>query len=176
MGNSWKLGSQNSQTQAHFWCACKFSFFPVFTTPRPAGAYLGKNVKALTPKKGPIWAKNGKNRTAEIFGTTHIDPKSKNNCTLFSSFLQQISPFSRYGRLKLIFLCEWYSHCIYSSCWINQDQKYMEPYSSAKLCEFISKVTVSESLRDKVTCRDVLRLCLGQLKQLWILCGALLQW
>ena len=67
-------------------------------------------------KNGPIWAKNGKKRTAENFGTTYLDPKSKNNCTLFSSIFQKISPFSRYGRLKLKFLCEQYSHCIYSFC------------------------------------------------------------
>ena len=32
--NSWKLGSQNLHVHGHFWCTCKFSFFPVFTTPR----------------------------------------------------------------------------------------------------------------------------------------------
>ena len=31
--NSWKLGSQNLQVHAHFWCTCKFSFSPVFFTP-----------------------------------------------------------------------------------------------------------------------------------------------
>ena len=37
-------------------------------------------------------------------------------CTLFSSIFQKISPFPRYGRLKSKFLCERYSHWIYSSC------------------------------------------------------------
>ena len=50
------------------------------------------------------------------FGTTYLDPKSKNNCTLFSSIFQNLAPFPRYGRLKSKFLCERYSHCIYSSC------------------------------------------------------------
>ena len=59
---------------------------------------------------------NGKKCTVENFGTIYVDLKPKNNCTLFSSFFKKISPFSRYGRLKLIFLCERYSHCIHSSC------------------------------------------------------------
>ena len=87
------------------------------------GAYLGKNgplwptsnTQKMT-ENGPIWAKNGKKRTAENFGTTYLDPKSKNNCTLFSSIFQNFAPFPRYGRLKSKFLCERYSHCIYSSC------------------------------------------------------------
>ena len=46
------------------------------------GAYLGKNgpqwptsnTQKMT-KNGRIWAKNGKKRTAENFGTTYLDPK-----------------------------------------------------------------------------------------------------
>ena len=52
-----------------------------------------------------------KKRTAENFGTTYLDSKSKNN-----SIFQNFAPFLRYGRLKLKFLCERFSHCIYSSC------------------------------------------------------------
>ena len=74
----------------------------------------------LTPKKwpktDPYEPKMAKKRTAENFGTTYINPKSKNSCTLFSSIFQKISPFPRYGRLKSKFLCERYSHWIYSSC------------------------------------------------------------
>ena len=66
-------------------------------------------------KNGPIWAKNGKKRTAENFGTTYLDSKSKNNCTLFSSIFQNFAPFPRYGRLKSKFL----SLCISSSCLID---------------------------------------------------------
>ena len=55
--------------------------------------------------------------TAENFRNT--DPKSKNNCTLFSSFFQNFAPFPRYGHLKSKFLCELYSHCIFSSCSID---------------------------------------------------------
>ena len=54
------------------------------------------------------WSKN--------FRTTYLDPKSRNSCTLFSSIFQNFAPFPRYGRLKSKFLCERYSHCIYSSC------------------------------------------------------------
>ena len=97
--NSWKLG---------FWWNIKFTFYQSLPLP---GAYLGKNgplwptsnTQKIT-KNGPIWAKNGKKRTAE------------NNCTLFSSIFQNFAPFPRYGRLKSKFLCERYSHCIYSSC------------------------------------------------------------
>ena len=54
--------------------------------------------------------------TVGNFGTTYLDPKSKNNCTLFSSIFHVEPPVSRYGCLKLKFLCERYSHCTYSSC------------------------------------------------------------
>ena len=40
----------------------------------------------------------------------------KNNCTLLSSIFHIEWLFSRYGRLKLKFLCERISHCIYSFC------------------------------------------------------------
>ena len=88
---------------AHFWCNSKF--FP-HSLPLP-GAYLGKNVTLCDTsntekmtKNGPIWAKNGQKRTAENFGTSYLDPKSKNNCTLFSSIFQYFAPFSRYGHWK----------------------------------------------------------------------------
>ena len=38
------------------------------------------------------------------------------NCSLISSTFHVERPVSRYGRLKLKFLCERYSHCFYSSC------------------------------------------------------------
>ena len=59
-------------------------------------AKMSQNVTPNTQKiteNGPIWAKNGKKRTAENFGTTCIDPKSKNNCTLFSSIFHVEPPF-----------------------------------------------------------------------------------
>ena len=116
--NSWKLGSQMLHVHAHFWCTCKFSFFPVFPFsqsflfPSLPGAYLGKtlplcpttNTQKMT-KNRPIKAKNGQKRTAENFVTTYLDPKSKN-----------FAPFTRYGRLKSKFLCEQISHCISSFC------------------------------------------------------------
>ena len=43
-----------------------------------------------------------------------LRPKSKNNCTLFSSIFQNFAPFPRYGRLKSKFLCEPISQCVYS--------------------------------------------------------------
>ena len=60
--------------------------------------------------------KMAKKRTVENCGTTYLYPKSKNNCTLFLFNFSKISPFSKYGRLKSKYLCERYSHCIYSSC------------------------------------------------------------
>ena len=42
-------------------------------------------------------------------------PKSKNNCSLYSSNFHVERPVSRYGRLKLKFLCDRFSHCIYCS-------------------------------------------------------------
>ena len=93
------------------------SFFPAFTTPR--GIFGQKCESSNTQKmteNGPIWAKNGQKRTSENFGTTYLDPKSKNNCTLFSSIFQNFAPFPRYGRLKSKFLCERISQCVYSFC------------------------------------------------------------
>ena len=92
--------------------------FPLLTSPE---AYLGKavtqcdtsNTQKMT-ENGRIWAKNGKKCTVENCGTTY--PKSKNNCSLFSSIYHVERPVSRYGRLKLKFLCNQISHCIYSFC------------------------------------------------------------
>jgi len=81
--NSWKLGSQKLLAKANFWFASKFNFSPLWPT--------SNNQKKT--KKGPIWAKNGKKRTAGNFGTTHIDPKSKNNCTLFLQFFKKFHHF-----------------------------------------------------------------------------------
>ena len=50
----------------------------------------------------------------ENCGTTY--PKSKNNYSLFSSIFQVERPVSRNGHLKLKFLCNQISHCIYSFC------------------------------------------------------------
>ena len=50
----------------------------------------------------------------ENCGTTY--PKSKNNCSSFSSIFHVERLVSRYCRLKLKFLCKQISHCIYSSC------------------------------------------------------------
>ena len=61
-----------------------------------------------------IWAKNGNKCTVENCGTTY--PKSKNNCSSFSSIFHIERLVSRYGRLKLKFLCNQISHCIYSFC------------------------------------------------------------
>ena len=69
----------------------------------------------LTPKKWPKMAayepKMAKNALWKI-----ANQISKNNCNLFSSIFHVERPASRYGRLKLKFLCEWNSHCIYSFC------------------------------------------------------------
>ena len=57
--NSWKLGSQKLLLHAHFWCTCKFSFSPVFTTPR--GIFGQKcessNTQRMT-ENGPIYLDN----------------------------------------------------------------------------------------------------------------------
>ena len=55
-------------------------------------------------------------RTVENCGATYQDPKSKNNCSLFSSSLHVVRPVLRYGILKLKFTCERMSDCIYSFC------------------------------------------------------------
>ena len=55
-------------------------------------------------------------RTVENCGATYQDPKSKNNCSFFSPIFHVEQPVSRYGRLKMKFLCERFSHCIYSFC------------------------------------------------------------
>ena len=62
-----------------------------------SGAYFGKNVKPVGN-----------------CGTTYLGPRSKYNCSLFFSTFYVERPVSRYGRLKLKFLCERFSHCIYS--------------------------------------------------------------
>ena len=55
---------------------------------------------------------------------------------IFFNFSRRAAIF-RYGRLKLKFLCERFSHCIYSYSiyssieLINQEQIYMEPNSNA---------------------------------------------
>ena len=101
-----------SPVHANFWCNSKFSFFPFFTTPRAKMAHDGP---PLTPKKWPKMAayepKMAKNALWKI-----ANQISKNNCNLFSSIFHLERPASRYGRLKLKFLCEWNSHCIYSFC------------------------------------------------------------
>ena len=98
-----------------------FVFFS-HSLPLP-GAYLGKNFPLWSTsntqkmtENGPIWAKNGKKRTAENFETTYLNPKSKNNYNLFSSTFHVERPISRYGRLKLKFLCERFSYCIFNFC------------------------------------------------------------
>ena len=108
--NSWKLGSQ----KVHVHCACsffmQFFFLPFFTSP---GGIFGQKCETSSTQKmtenGRIW-KNGKKCTVENCGTTYLDPKSKNNCSLFSSTFHVDRPVSRYGRLKLKFLCERISH------------------------------------------------------------------
>ena len=50
--------------------------------------------------------KMAKKCTVENCGTTYLLLKSKNNCSLFSSTFHVERPVSRYGRLKLKFLCE----------------------------------------------------------------------
>ena len=75
----------------------------------------------------PKMAKNALRKSSPI-----LDPKSKNNCTLFSSIFQSFAPFSRYGRLKssdilIVFIV---SVQLKKKNWINQDQKYTEPNSS----------------------------------------------
>ena len=62
-----------------------------------SGAYFGKNVKPVGN-----------------CGTTYLGPRSKYNCSLFFSTFYVELPVSRYGRLKLKFLCERFSHCFYS--------------------------------------------------------------
>ena len=105
--NSWKLGSQKLLAQAHFLTASKF--------PR---AYLDKNVKNCETSNTQKWPHMSKKMAKNDWncGTTYLDPKSKNNCILFSSTFHVERPVSRYGRLELKFLCERFSHCIYSFC------------------------------------------------------------
>ena len=56
--NSWKLGSQKLLAQAHFWCASKISFSPVFTTPM---SIFGQKYPAMPhlwhPENAPYWLK-----------------------------------------------------------------------------------------------------------------------
>ena len=56
---------------------------------------------AQMTENGRIWVKNGKKCTVENCGTTYLNPKSENNCNLFSSTFHVERPISRYGRLKL---------------------------------------------------------------------------
>ena len=83
-------------------CTCSFFMymyiFPSFTTPR--GIFGQKWPTSNTQKM----TKNGKKRTSGNCGNTH------------SSTFHIERPFSRYGRSKLKFLCEQFSHCIYSFC------------------------------------------------------------
>ena len=116
--DSWKLGSQKLLAPAHFWCASKFSCFPVSCGPR---SIFGPNwptmAHLLHPKYDWRRPQMSQKCTVENCGTTYLDP-TKNNCSLFSSTFHVDRTVSRYGRLKLKFLCERFSHCIYSFCTI----------------------------------------------------------
>ena len=88
-------------TKVH-WKRCDGNCYQFQAVP---GAYLGQKVPPLTPKKYPTMAEYGqKMRCGKLL--THPDPKLKNNCSLFSSTFHLDRPVSRYGRLKLKFLCE----------------------------------------------------------------------
>ena len=113
-----KIGFTKVTCTCSFLCTCTFWSSHCSQVPR---AYLGKTVTQRdtsntqkTAENGRIWAKNGKKCTVENCGTTY--PKSKNNCSLFSSIYHVERPVSRKGHLKLKFLCNQISHCIYSFC------------------------------------------------------------
>ena len=86
-----KLGSQRLLAQAHFWCAS--NFLPVSTCPY-------------------ICAKNALWKIAE----PPIYTQNRKLIVVFSLTFQVERPVSRYERLKLTFMCERFSHCIYSFC------------------------------------------------------------
>ena len=115
-----KLGSQKLLAQAHFWCASKISFSPVFTTPM---GIFGQKYPAvphlLHPKNdqkrthiGQKWQKEWCYHT---FVKEWMKALDKTRILAPSDYFYHFS-FSRYGRLKSKFLSERYSHCIYSSC------------------------------------------------------------
>ena len=117
--NSWKLGSQKLHVHAHFWCTCKFSFSPVFTTPM---GIFGQKYPAVPHLLHP--------KNDHTFVKEWMKALDKTRILAPSDYFYHFS-FPRYGRLKSKFLCERYSHCIFSSCPIfNKDQIYMELNSS----------------------------------------------
>ena len=95
-------------------CTCSFLhvifLFLVSTSPGP---YFGQKSPPQSPlpspKNGRVLAKNGKKFSVENCGTIYLYPKSKKNCSLFSSNFHVQRPVSRYGRLKLKFLWERFS-------------------------------------------------------------------
>ena len=94
---------------------CYMLFFDVIVNflfshslPLP-GAYLGKNVTPLTPKKLPKMAAY-EPQMAKKCAVENSITKIKNNSSLFSSIFHVEPPVSGYGRLNLKFLCERYSH------------------------------------------------------------------
>ena len=118
--NSWKLGSQNLHVHAHFWCTCKFSFSPVFFTPLgifgqkyPAMPHLLKPKN--DQKRTHIGQKWQKEWCYHTFVKEWMKALDKTRILAPSDYFYHFS-FSRYGRLKSKFLCERYSHCIFSSC------------------------------------------------------------
>ena len=138
--NSWKLDSQNLQAQAHFWCACKFSFFPVFFTPM---GILGKNVSlcatANTQKMDPYRPKMAKRVVLPHFRERALD---KTRILAPSHYFYHFS-FSRYGRLKSKFLCERYSHCIFCS-WSIELTKTRNTWSLTAVSNVVMKSNLSK--------------------------------
>ena len=110
-----------SSFQAKFlnWVKKSYMYMLIFTcnffvlSVNQSRATFGPNKSPLLHPKnaqnGRVWAQNGKKCTVENCSTTYIYPKTKNNCSLFSSNFHVQRPVSKYGRLKLKFLWERFS-------------------------------------------------------------------
>ena len=95
-------------------CTCSFLHVIFFVlSVNQSRATFGPNKSPLLHPKnaqnGRVWAQNGKKCTVENCSTTYIYPKTKNNCSLFSSNFHVQRPVSRYGLFKLKFLWERFS-------------------------------------------------------------------
>ena len=105
--NSRKLGSQKLQAEAHFWCTSRCSCFPLLTSP---GGIFGQKCEASNTQKNDRKWPHMSQKWQKMHCEMAEPPTEIQNRKIISVYFLQL--FTRYGRLKLKFLCEQFSHCI----------------------------------------------------------------
>ena len=117
--NSWKLGSQNLLFHAHFWWNSKFSFLPVFTTPRGMfWTVVAQFGPPGTPRKSAFFQEKGQKRMKKWGEVTFMKEWMEAlyvAVILALTDLRYLVSFPRYGRLKK--KC-WYKQICNGTYWL----------------------------------------------------------